>query len=81
MLSRPHRFRLTDAGIESNGSGYNAFHEWTAAHKVERANGLILVYLDTANAFIFPEGKLADPNGVYEYIVERRKDTQAIAEA
>lgn len=66
-----HHFRFTDQGIESEGRGYSGRHSWEIVKKVERVRGMILIYIDTAYAFVFPESKLSDPERFYKYILER----------
>lgn len=66
-----HRFRFTEQGIESEGNGFVTNHSWQIVKKVERTQGMILIYFDTAIAYAFPESKLSDPDGVYKYILER----------
>lgn len=66
-----HHFRFTDTGIESEGEGYKGFHSWETVKSVERTQGLILIYIDTVYAFIFPESKLSDPDGLFHYISVR----------
>jgi hypothetical protein len=66
-----HHFTFSSEGISSKGKGYEAFHSWEIVKKVERAPGMILIYLDKAYAFMFPEAKLAEPDGFYQYISEQ----------
>lgn len=60
-----HTFIFSDDGIVSKGAGYSAKHSWEIVKKVERANGMVLVYLDTCSAFLFPEAKLENPEQFY----------------
>lgn len=66
-----HDFRFTDHGIESEGDGYRGCHSWEIIKKVERAQDMILIYIDTVYAFVFPEAKLTDPEMLFSYISER----------
>jgi uncharacterized membrane protein len=68
-----HKFEFTKEGIKSNGAGYNSFHTWSVVKKIVRENGSIMLFLDTAYAYIFPEHKLDDPNGFYDYLKECNK--------
>jgi hypothetical protein len=68
-----HKFEFTKQGIKSNGTGYNSFHTWAVVKKIVRENGLIMLFLDTAFAYIFPENKLDNPDGIYNYIKECNK--------
>jgi len=42
--------------------------------KIERAQGMIIIYLDTVFGYVFPESKLDDPDGFYKYISEHFKN-------
>ena len=55
-----HKFIFDENGINSSGKGYKSFHEWTTVKRIERSNNLVLIFIDTAHAFIFPESQLAD---------------------
>lgn len=78
-----HRFIFNASGIESKGSGYNAFHSWSTVKEIVRGNGLIMIFIDTAQAFIFPEHKLDDHDGLFNYLKECNKQlsTDSSAEA
>jgi hypothetical protein len=68
-----HKFDFTKQGIKSNGEGYNSFHTWSVVKKIVRENGSIMLFLDTAYAYIFPENKLDNPDDFYDYIKECNK--------
>jgi hypothetical protein len=68
-----HKFVFTELGIESTGAGYNAFHAWSAVKQIVRKNGLIMLFLDTAYAYIYPEDKLDNPDALYNYVKECNK--------
>ena len=57
-----HNFTFDEKGIRSEGKGYRSFHEWRVVKTIMRENGMIMIFLDTANAFIFPETQLSDPD-------------------
>lgn len=73
-----HKFIFTDEEIISEGEGYQGRHAWKIVKRVERGNGIILIFLDTIHAYVFPEGKLVDPDGFHEYVSwrfrKRRKE-------
>ncbi len=71
VLCGSHVFKFTDNGIESKGKGYNGHHSWDIVKKIERASGMVLIYLDTAYAFIFPESELDDPEEFYSYVTKK----------
>jgi len=74
-----HQFSFDDHGISSEGMGYKGTHSWEVVKKIERAQGLIMIYLDTAYAYVFPESKLNDPDGFYKYISERHSNVTSQA--
>ncbi len=63
-----HSFTFNEAGFIAIGKDYETKHDWSIIKKVDRGNGLILLYLDSYYAYIFPEEKLADPDAFYDYI-------------
>lgn len=71
-----HQFVLDETGIASSGDGFHAHHAWRIVKKIERISQrvstsehkLILVYLDTCFAFIFPENQLENPDDFYQQI-------------
>lgn len=71
-----HRFVFDDGGIHSQGEGYEARHSWSFIFRIERAEGMILVFMDTAYAFVFPEHKLENPDAVFHYISDHYSRTQ-----
>jgi len=65
-----HKFKIDRTGIFSAGRGYNGFHSWALVKKIARKNGIIMVFIDTAFAYVFPEGQLEDADLVYRYMNE-----------
>ena len=63
-----HKFTFTDEGITSEGKGYEGHHSWGIVKKIERAPGMIIIYLDTVYAYVFPESKLENPEEFWTYI-------------
>ncbi|MEP6161956.1 MAG: YcxB family protein [Halieaceae bacterium] len=66
-----HIFRFSEQGISSEGDGYRANHAWSIVKKIEREQGMILIFLDTAFAYVFPEPKLEDPDSFYAFVSEQ----------
>ena len=66
-----HKFKFTDNGIASEGDGYEGNHSWKIVKRIERAQGMIMIYLDTAYAYVFPESKLDNPDEFYSFISEQ----------
>ena len=62
-----HHFEFNEKGIYSNGRGYNGFHEWSTVKAIEQGNQMVLIFLDTAYAFVFPETQLED---VEKFVIE-----------
>lgn len=71
MFCGDHLFTFDDYGVKSQGKGYESFHSWEVVKKIERAQGMVMIYLDTAYAYVFPESKLNDPDGFYNFISDR----------
>lgn len=68
-----HHFVFDEDGIKSKGQGYEGSHDWSIVKRIERTNGMILIFLDTAYAYVFPESKLENPELFYNYINERHE--------
>ena len=66
-----HLFIFNEQGIISEGKGYKGNHSWSIVKKIDRAEGMILIYLDTAYAYVFPESKLKAPDDFYGLIYEQ----------
>lgn len=63
-----HHFSFNDEGIQTEGRNYRCHHQWSAIQRLERDNGLIMLFVDTANALILPEHKLQDPDALFGYL-------------
>ncbi|MEW8587059.1 MAG: YcxB family protein [Candidatus Thiodiazotropha sp.] len=68
-----HRFVFDEEGIKSQGQGYKAMHSWSLVQRIERSNGMIFIFMDSAYAYVFPESKLKNPEEFYKYINEQYK--------
>ncbi|OIQ48560.1 MAG: hypothetical protein BM565_00750 [Gammaproteobacteria bacterium MedPE] len=66
-----HLFIFNTQGIVSEGDGYQGIHSWSIVKKIERTDGMILIYLDTTYCFVFPESKLKAPDDFYKVISEQ----------
>ena len=66
-----HKFIFDGKGIQLEGKGYESKYAWSAIRKVERAQSMILIYIDTAMVFVFPEAKLDRPDEFYNFITEQ----------
>ncbi|MCU7833932.1 MAG: hypothetical protein KZQ83_01675 [gamma proteobacterium symbiont of Taylorina sp.] len=73
-----HTFIISEKGIDSIGDGYNCTHSWKKINEISRENGLIMLFVDTTNAYIFPEHKLKNPDDFYTYIKECNKASERI---
>jgi len=65
-----HHFKFDEEGIHSRGRGYEGRHDWSSVMKLERSEGMILIFMDSSYAFLFPELKLDNPDKVYDQICE-----------
>ena len=68
-----HKFTFTNEGIASSGRGYHGLHSWKLVKKVVRAEGMILIFLDTIFAYVLPESKLPNPDELYEYVTRQHR--------
>ncbi len=68
-----HKFKINEEGIHSEGNGYEGFHSWSIVKRITRSHGAILVFIDTAYGYVFPELQLKNPEEFMEYIVECNK--------
>lgn len=63
-----HNFKFSENGIHMYGNGYKTDYGWSIFKEVKRDSGLIMLFLDTTYAYIFPEDKLDDPDAFYRFI-------------
>lgn len=57
-------YKISQEGISTEDGTIS----WDLILRIERAQGMIMLYLDTAFALIFPEQKLEHPDKFYDYI-------------
>lgn len=62
IFTGEHHFVFDQDGIDSKGKGCSAHHDWSAVLRIARGSGLIMIFLDTTFALVFPEKKLDDPD-------------------
>lgn len=72
-----HKFMFTEEGIASSGRGYHGLHSWNLVKKVVRAEGMILIFLDTIFAYVLPESKLPNADELYEYVTRQHRSAIA----
>ncbi len=65
-----HLFIFDENGITSSGEGYEGFQSWSIVKKIVRTDGMILIFLDTAYAFVFLEDKLDNPDELYNTAIQ-----------
>lgn len=53
-----HHFVFNENGIYSEGKGYKGYHSWDVIKSIESNSGLIILFLDTAYGYLFPENQL-----------------------
>ncbi len=68
-----HTFTFTDEGIASRGRGYHGLHAWELVKRVVRAEGMILIFLDSIYAYVLPESKLPDPDEVFDFVTRQHR--------
>jgi hypothetical protein len=68
-----HTFTFTEEGIASRGHGYHGLHSWDLVKHVVRAQGLILIFLDSVYAYVLPESKLPNPDEVFDYVTRQHQ--------
>ena len=63
-----HEFNFHDDGFDVHGKGYHSHMQWCIVKRIERTNGMILMYLDSFQASIIPERDLDNPDELYQFI-------------
>lgn len=63
-----HHFRLDAAGIHSRGEGYQGFHEWSVVKSIVREGPLVMIFMDTVFAFLFPIDQLDHPDAFVDQL-------------
>ncbi|MGV7222032.1 MAG: YcxB family protein [Nitrospinales bacterium] len=63
-----HKFSFDEEGIKTQGDGSSSFQSWSTVKKIVCGHGMIMIFIDTANAFIFPAAKLNNPEEFYNHI-------------
>ena len=54
------------------GKGYKDYHDWNVVKSVECNDGIIILFLDTAYGFLFPESQLENPTDFLNLVNQRR---------
>lgn len=67
------QFIFNEEGIKTKAKDVEGKNSWSAVQRIERTEGMILIFLDTTLAYIFPENKLENPDELYIYINEQYK--------
>ena len=57
-------YKFSEEGISTKDGTIS----WDLILQIERAQGMIMLYLDSAFALVFPEQKLENPDKFYEYV-------------
>ena len=68
-----HKFIFDDAGIHSSGKGYNGFNSWSVVKSIVHDSGMVMIFIDTAKAFVFPENQIPDATTFLKTINELHK--------
>lgn len=62
------KFLFDEDGVKSEGNSFKTEYLWSGVTGIERANGLILIFIDSTAANIIPEADLENPDEVYKHI-------------
>lgn len=68
-----HQFVFADDGINITGQGYENRLSWDRVQRIERSDGLIMIFLDTAFAYVIPVRNLDDPDRLYDCLLSYRE--------
>lgn len=63
-----HRFVFDQQGIHTESDGSSSYTSWRKINRVEHTDEMIMLFLDTAYAFILPCNQLQDPNALLRLI-------------
>ncbi len=63
-----HKFVISDDGIITIGSAYEANHKWSMVRRVENTEKAIYLFIDSINALVFPLSKISNPEGLMALI-------------
>ena len=58
FLSR-HKFIISDDGIKTIGTAYEAIHKWDIVRRIEKTDKALYLFIDSIHAFIFPLSKVS----------------------
>lgn len=79
MFLGEYKYTFNEAGFESEGKGYKSQMSWSLVIEIARLKGMIFIFIDTANAFIFPEAQLENPDEFYQYVTEQHAKAVKLA--
>ena len=63
-----HHFRFNKNGIFAEGQNAKSHYQWEAILSVVYEEGMVLLFVDTAHAMVFPERQIGDPEGFLQQI-------------
>ncbi len=66
--------KLDEKGLHTVNKSGESLTYWEAIVSVEETENLILVFIDTLQAYIFPKGQLSSEQQILEYIKEQTKN-------
>lgn len=55
-------------GVTTKSKNHQEIVDWAGIRRIERANGLILIFIDTIQCIVLPEHRLKDPDLLYNFI-------------
>ena len=68
-----HKYKMDNSGIHSYSKNIESLCRWDAVIDVDRANDQILLYIDTLQAYIFPESQLENADELFSFIQSHTK--------
>lgn len=68
-----HSFIFDETGIHSEGKGYHSFHSWSVVKSIRHDAEMVMIFIDTAHALLFPDSQLADVTAFVNKINELQK--------
>ncbi len=68
LFYRQRRFHFSETGVRIEGRGFNCCYSWSVIQSIEHTEGMILLWLDTADALLLPDTRLTNPEALFNHI-------------
>lgn len=65
-----HEFQFEETSFKTISRSSECQYKWDVVLKIERAEGMIMLFVDSARAFILPENQLDNPDDIYQKLIE-----------